>query len=118
METLTEENYLKTIFKLSLNKDKLVGTKAIADEMNTKSASVTDMIKRLSVKKLLHYTPYKGVKLSDKGRKKALDVVRKHRLWEVFLVDVLKFKWDEVHYIAEELEHVNSAEFLNDWINF
>lgn len=112
METLTEENYLKTIFKLSNKQDELVGTNAIADEMNTKSASVTDMVKRLSVKKLLYYTPYKGVKLTERGRKKALDVVRKHRLWEVFLVDILKFKWDEVHLIAEELEHVNSIELF------
>ena len=81
--------------------------------MNTKSASVTDMVKRLAVKKLLFYTPYKGVKLTEKGRKKAVDVVRKHRLWEVFLVDTLKFKWDEVHHIAEELEHVNSKELFN-----
>ena len=112
METLTEENYLKTIFKLSRDKDELIGTNAIADKMNTKSATVTDMVKRLSFKKLLHYTPYKGVKLSAKGRKKALEVVRKHRLWEVFLVDILKFKWDEVHHIAEELEHVNSGELF------
>ncbi|MBT8195606.1 MAG: metal-dependent transcriptional regulator, partial [Bacteroidia bacterium] len=89
METLTEENYLKTIFKLSLNNSNLVGTNAIADEMSTKSASVTDMVKRLALKKLVFYTPYKGVKLTDKGRKKAVDVVRKHRLWEVFLVDTL-----------------------------
>ena len=113
METLTEENYLKTIFKLSLSEDKLVGTNAIAEEMNTKSASVTDMVKRLAGKKLLYYTPYKGVKLTDKGKKKALLVVRKHRLWEVFLVDILKFKWDEVHHIAEELEHVNSTEMFD-----
>ncbi|MBT8194877.1 MAG: metal-dependent transcriptional regulator, partial [Bacteroidia bacterium] len=88
-------------------------TNAIADEMSTKSASVTDMVKRLALKKLVFYTPYKGVKLTDKGRKKAVDVVRKHRLWEVFLVDTLKFKWDEVHHIAEELEHVNSKELFN-----
>jgi DtxR family Mn-dependent transcriptional regulator len=112
METLTEENYLKCIYKLSEGDQALVKTSAIAKKMKTKSASVTDMIKRLSGKNLLHYEAYKGVRLTEKGRKKAVEVIRKHRLWEVFLVNVLKYEWDEVHQIAEQLEHVNSEDLF------
>lgn len=111
MNSFTEENYLKAIFKLSKNKD-IVSTNAVADELETKASSVTDMIKKLSDKKLVNYAPYKGVKLTEAGRKIAVSVVRKHRLWEVFLVDKLDFKWDEVHDIAEQLEHIQSMELV------
>jgi DtxR family Mn-dependent transcriptional regulator len=113
MYSLTEENYLKTIYKLSEQGDDSISTNAIAEVIQTKAASVTDMIKKLSDKQLLKYEKYKGVTLSAKGRKVAVDTVRKHRLWECFLYDKLNFGWDEVHEIAEQLEHINS-EMLTD----
>jgi DtxR family transcriptional regulator, Mn-dependent transcriptional regulator len=112
MHTLTEENYLKCIYKLSVNTPEGITTSAIADGMKTKSASVTDMLKKLSEKELVKYEKYYGVKLTEKGKKIALKIVRKHRLWEVFLVEVLDFKWDEVHIIAEQLEHIQSDELI------
>lgn len=109
MYSFTEENYLKSIFKLSeQEQNDNVSTNAIADVLQTKAASVTDMIKKLSDKKLLKYEKYKGVTLTEKGRRVAVDTVRKHRLWECFLYDKLKFGWDEVHEIAEQLEHIKS----------
>jgi len=108
MYSYTEENYLKAIYKLTENGGGNVNTNAIADELQTKAASVTDMIKKLSDKKLLKYEKYKGVTLTEKGRKVAVETVRKHRLWECFLFDKLKFGWDEVHEIAEQLEHIQS----------
>ncbi len=113
MYSYTEENYLKTIFKLSEQGNDSINTNAIAEVLQTKAASVTDMIKKLAEKKLLNYEKYKGVALTEKGRKVAVDTVRKHRLWECFLYDKLKFGWDEVHEIAEQLEHINS-EILTD----
>lgn len=104
--SLTEENYLKAIYKLSSKK--AVNTNAIADEVETAPASVSDMIKKLAKKKLVDYRKYQGVKLTESGEKIALQIVRKHRLWEVFLVDKLDFNWDEVHDIAEQLEHIKS----------
>jgi len=103
----SEENYIKSIYQLQ-HADTLVTTNELAAQLKTKAASVTDMLKKLKSKKLLHYEPYQGFALSDEGKKVALDVVRKHRLWEYFLVNKLEFGWDEVHEIAEELEHVNS----------
>jgi len=108
MYSYTEENYLKAIYKLTENGGGNVNTNAIADEIQTKAASVTDMIKKVSDKKLLKYEKYKGVTLTEKGRKVAIETVRKHRLWECFLFDKLKFGWDEVHEIAEQLEHIQS----------
>ena len=111
--SLTEENYLKAIYTLSqLSDDREVSTNQISDHLSNKAATVTDMLKRLSEKKLINYIPYQGVKLTDKGKRTAIKIVRKHRLWEVFLVDKLKFKWDEVHEIAEQLEHINSDELI------
>jgi DtxR family Mn-dependent transcriptional regulator len=107
MSTLTEENYLKSIFHLS-KADALVSTNDIAKRMETSAASVTDMVKRLSTKKLVNYKPYKGVKLTGEGGRIASAIVRKHRLWECFLVDKLDYSWDEVHELAEQLEHVES----------
>lgn len=112
MQSFTEENYLKTIYHLSLNSDQAVQTNAIAERMQTKAASVTDMIKKLADKQLVDYKKYQGVKLTEEGTTAAVKIVRKHRLWEVFLVEKLNFKWDEVHDIAEELEHINSAELI------
>jgi len=106
--SFTEENYLKTIYHLSQENDGPVSTNAIAESLNTKAASVTDMIKKLSAKEVVSYQKYKGVKVSEKGKKTALQVIRKHRLWETFLVEKLKFNWDEVHEVAEQLEHIKS----------
>ncbi|MEP2023691.1 MAG: metal-dependent transcriptional regulator [Reichenbachiella sp.] len=103
-----EENYLKAIYHLSQADKSDVSTNAIAEVLNTKPASVSDMIKKLSDKGFVNYQKYKGVNVSVKGRKEALQIIRKHRLWEVFLVDKLQFNWDEVHDIAEQLEHIKS----------
>ncbi|TAE79640.1 MAG: metal-dependent transcriptional regulator [Bacteroidetes bacterium] len=121
MYSYTEENYLKTIYKLSELEVDSISTNAIADVLQTKAASVTDMIKKLSVKKLLKYEKYKGVTLTEKGKQVAIGIVRKHRLWECFLYDKLNFGWDEVHEIAEQLEHINSeilTDKLDKYLNF
>lgn len=109
--TISEENYLKTIFNLSQISNN-VTTNAIAEVLNTKASSVTSMLIKLSSKELILHKKYQGVKLTEKGKKEALKVIRKHRLWESFLVDYLNFKWDEVHDIAEELEHIQSNELI------
>jgi DtxR family Mn-dependent transcriptional regulator len=106
--SITEENYLKAIFKLSEKNNKNISTNNIAAETKTKAASVSDMIRKLSEKKLINYEKYHGVQLTDKGKKIAIALIRKHRLWEVFLVEKLQFNWDQVHEVAEELEHVSS----------
>ncbi|MFY0626643.1 MAG: metal-dependent transcriptional regulator [Reichenbachiella sp.] len=108
MLSLAEENYLKTIYHLSESGRHDVSTNAISEMQKTKPASVSDMIKKLSIKGAITYQKYKGVNLSNKGKKIALQIIRKHRLWEVFLVEKLHFKWDEVHEIAEQLEHIKS----------
>ena len=110
--TLAEENYLKTIFHLERKLKSEVSTNALAERMQTRASSVTDMMQKLADKKMLVYKKYKGVQLTEKGKKAAAYVVRKHRLWEVFLVDKLKFHWDEVHDIAEQMEHINSVELI------
>jgi len=106
--SLAEENYLKAVYHLSAEGETEVSTNAIAEEMQTKAASVSDMMRRLSEKELVHYKKYQGVRISDDGARAALQVVRKHRLWEVFLVEKLKFSWDQVHEVAEQLEHIKS----------
>jgi DtxR family Mn-dependent transcriptional regulator len=111
--THSEENYLKAIFHLGRTRTEAVSTNAIADEMDTKPSSVTDMVKKLSEKGLLHYKKYQGVSLSRMGVRTALSVIRKHRIWEVFLVEKLNFSWDEVHEIAEQLEHIKSEELID-----
>ncbi|HRG37550.1 MAG TPA: metal-dependent transcriptional regulator [Bacteroidia bacterium] len=121
MHSFTEENYLKAIYKLIEHNGDPVTTNAIAERMNTKAASVTDMLKKLADKKLIHYQKYQGVTLSDKGEKVALSIIRKHRLWEMFLVETFDFKWDEVHEVAEQLEHINSdklVEQLDKFLNY
>ncbi|MVN89539.1 metal-dependent transcriptional regulator [Mucilaginibacter aquatilis] len=112
MHSFTEENYLKAIFHLLL-KTQSATTNEIAAATGTKAASVTDMLKKLAEKKLINYARYQGVTLTDSGERIAVGIVRKHRLWEHFLVDKLKFKWDEVHEMAEELEHISSTELIN-----
>lgn len=115
--TISEENYIKSIYHLQQDTG-LVNTNSLAAEMKTRPASVTDMLKKLKSKKLLQYEKYKGFKLNEAGKKAALDVVRKHRLWEYFLVEHLKFDWDKVHPIAEELEHISSEELVQRLDNF
>lgn len=120
MQSYTEENYLKIIYHLSVITNP-VQTNAIADKMQTKAASVTDMLKKLSEKGLVDYVKYQGVTITEQGRLTALNIVRKHRLWEVFLVEKLNFKWDEVHDVAEELEHIKSTlliERLDEFLDF
>lgn len=115
--TTSEENYIKSIYHLQQDTG-LVNTNSLAAEMQTRPASVTDMLKKLKTKKLLQYEKYKGFKLNDAGKKAALEVVRKHRLWEFFLVDKLKFDWDKVHSIAEDLEHISNEELVQRLDNF
>lgn len=111
--TFAEENYLKAIFHLENQSTNGVSTNALAEEMQTKASSATDMIKKLAEKDLLSYVPYQGVTLSKTGRASAIKVVRKHRLWEVFLLEKLNFSWDEVHDVAEQLEHIKSEKLTN-----
>lgn len=114
----TEENYLKAIYKLHEQSAKSASTNAIADILSTSAASVTDMLKKLSEKSLVHYEKYKGAKLTDIGKSTATALVRKHRLWEVFLIEKLNFRWDEVHDIAEQLEHVQSDKLVDELDDF
>ena len=111
--THSEENYLKAIFHLGGGGVLSVATNAIAEQMETKPSSVTDMIKKLSEKGLVNYKKYQGVSLTGSGRKTALSIIRKHRLWEVFLVEKLDFSWDEVHEVAEQLEHIKSEKLID-----
>lgn len=120
MQSFTEENYLKEIYHLSVISNP-VQTNAIAERIQTKAASVTDMLKKLAEKELVDYIKYQGVTLTEKGKLAAISIVRKHRLWEVFLVEKLNFKWDEVHEVAEELEHIKSTllvERLDEFLEF
>ncbi|SDZ79014.1 iron (metal) dependent repressor, DtxR family [Bizionia paragorgiae] len=114
MITLTEENYIKAIYHLGKYGKEMVNTNAIAEALDTKASSVTDMVKKLSEKGYLNYKKYQGVILTEKGKDVAVNIVRKHRLWEVFLVEKLNFTWDEVHEVAEHLEHIRSEKLINE----
>lgn len=109
MLSFAEENYLKAIYHLSDGGKQSVSTNAISDSLKTKPASVSDMIRKLAAKGVIRYEKYHGVRISKDGKSEALAIIRKHRLWEVFLVEKLKFNWDEVHEIAEQLEHIRSS---------
>lgn len=113
MITLAEENYLKAILSISLNEDGKVSTNSISKEIGTSAASVSDMLKKLQEKKLIIYKKYQGVELSNSGKKKAVNILRKHRLWETFLVNNLGFNWGEVHEVAEQLEHIKSPKLID-----
>jgi DtxR family Mn-dependent transcriptional regulator len=113
MFTLSEENYLKAIYHLESHSKNGISTNAIAKSLETKASSVTDMVKKLSEKEVVLYVKYQGVTLTAFGKKTAANIVRKHRLWEVFLVEKLNFSWDEVHEVAEQLEHIKSAKLIN-----
>src|SRR5688572_672464 len=108
----SKENYIKAIFHLQ-EEDGVVTTNALARQLDTRAASVTDMLKKLKTQKLLLYEKYQGFKLSPEGRKMALQIIRKHRLWELFLVEKLHFGWEEVHEMAEELEHISSKKLVD-----
>lgn len=108
----SEENYIKAIFHLQ-REDETVTTNDLAAELHTKPASITDMMKKLKTKKLVHYQPYQGFRLTPEGKKIALGIIRRHRLWEYFLAEKLKFSWDEVHVVAEDLEHVSSKKLID-----
>ena len=116
--TFSEENYLKAIYHLTNQTNSEVSTNAIAEMMETKASSVTDMLKKLAEKDLVIYKKYQGVSLTENGKLSAKMIVRKHRLWEVFLVEKLDFAWDEVHEIAEQLEHIKSEELINKLDDF
>lgn len=111
--SLSEEDHLKAIFSIQKKTGKGATTTAISKKLKTKASSVTDMVKRLASKDLVEHRPYHGAKLTDKGAEVATALTRKHRLWETFLVEHLRFKWDQVHEIAEQLEHVNSMELID-----
>lgn len=116
----TEENYIKNIFHLQ-QATGFTTTNELAAVLGAKPASITDMLKKLKLKKLLNYEPYKEFNLTALGKKVALGIIRKHRLWEYFLVEKLQFGWDEVHEVAEELEHVTSkklVEKLDAYLNY
>ena len=121
MITRSEENYIKAILSINLEKNGIVSTNEIAKILETSAASVTEMIKKLQDKKLVIYEKYKGVKLSKAGRIKAFEILRKHRLWETFLVNKLDFSWGEVHDVAEQLEHIKSEKLtdkLDHFLNY
>ncbi|MBS3738600.1 metal-dependent transcriptional regulator [Mesohalobacter halotolerans] len=118
MLSLAEENYLKAIYHLHHENNKAVSTNDLSSLLDTKASSVTDMLKKLADKSLVVYKKYQGVKLSDRGENTALKVIRKHRLWEVFLVEKLNFNWDEVHDIAEQLEHIQSEKLTDELDRF
>lgn len=113
MFSQAEENYLKAIYHLESGSKGGINTNAIAKSLATKASSVSDMIKKLSEKEVVLYKKYKGVTLTELGKKTAANIVRKHRLWEVFLVKKLNFSWDEVHDVAEQLEHIKSKKLIN-----
>ena len=110
--SLAEENYIKTIYHLGNQEKPPISTNAIAQEMDTRPASVSDMVKKLARKGIVMYTPYRGVELTPEGHRLALLLIRKHRLWEVFLVRYLRFQWDQVHEVAEQLEHIQSERLI------
>ena len=121
MLSFTEENYLKAIYHLSEAGAKAVLTNELAAEMKTKAASTTDMIKKLAGKDFISYEKYYGVNVTAKGKTEALSIIRKHRLWETFLVQKLGFNWDEVHEVAEQMEHIQSPrliEKLDEFLGF
>ena len=117
MNSQSEEDYLKALYHLEMDYD-AVSTNSIADYLDMKPSSVTDMLKKLAEKKFINYEKYKGTSLTKRGRLIALSIIRKHRLWETFLVEKLGFGWDQVHIIAEQLEHIKSEELIENLDDF
>jgi len=118
IQTLSTENYLKAIYHFSQSSSGAVATTSIAKQIGAKPSSVTDMFKKLSDQNLVKYQKYQGVSLTNEGVKMALRIIRKHRLWESFLVSHLNFNWDEVHQVAEQLEHIQSEKLTNELERF
>lgn len=118
MERNVQENYLKAIYKLSEKNKEGAYTNDIAAELNIKPSSVSESLKKLSEACMIHYEKYKAAKLTEKGKLIALMTIRKHRLWEVFLVEKLGFRWDEIHPMAEEMEHINFDELTERLAKF
>src|SRR5690554_6025851 len=111
MNSQTEENYLKALFYLSRHKDE-VNVRELSERLEIKMPTVTSMMKKLAAKDLVHYESYKPVRLTNAGKKTASQIIRKHRLAETFLVNIMGFGWEEVDEIAEQLEHVKSPKFF------
>ncbi len=107
-----EENYIKIIYKIETQSGSEASTNTIAEAAQTKAASVSDMLRKLAQKGLINYVKYQGVTLTEEGKRQALSIIRKHRLWEVFLVNKLGYKWDEIHELAEQLEHIQSNDLI------
>lgn len=118
MLTTTEENYIKALLGISTEGDGEAGTNQLAARLDVRPATVTDMVKKLKEKSLVDYKRYGKIRLTEKGRSKATQIVRKHRLWETFLFDKLGFSWDEVHEVAEQLEHIQSEKLIEQLDNF
>ena len=112
--SITEENYLKAIYSLNTAVDCRASNQLIAERLDVNPASVTDMLRKLDEKRLIDYTRADGAKLTKEGLKQAIKTIRKHRLWETFLVNRMNFKWDEVHEVAEQLEHIQSDKLLDE----
>lgn len=115
MLSFTEENYLKALLQLTLetgSKEDL-GTNELASHLKVKPATANDMLKKLKEKKYIHYKKYGKSSLTNEGKKLAVEIVRKHRLWETFLYEKLDFTWDEVHEVAEQLEHIKSPKLID-----
>ena len=114
MITIAEENYLKAIYSLNLNRnDKELGTNELANYLSISPATVSSMLKKLREKEFIHYKKYGAILLLDKGEREACAVIRKHRLWETFLVEKMEFTWDEIHEVAEQLEHIKSKKLVD-----
>jgi DtxR family Mn-dependent transcriptional regulator len=116
MTSISKEDYLKTLYMLSVDADSRVSTLAIANRLGISNAATSEMAKRLGDFGLVKYVKYKGVQLTKKGEKSALEVIRRHRLWEMFLMETLDLSWNEIHEEAEKLEH-NSSDFLMEQID-
>ena len=114
----SEENYLKTLFKLESHKDRKVNNIALAKALNLNPATVLEMVRKLADRKMLQIRSDKSIQLTEKGRTKALLTIRKHRLWEVFLVEKMNYEWNEVHELAEQLEHIESTDLVDRLDNF
>lgn len=109
----SEENYLKTLYKLGSREVKKLNNIALARELELNPATVLEMVRKLAARKLVKILPDKTIHLTENGRKRALLIIRKHRLWEVFLTEKLKYNWNEVHVLAEQLEHVESEDMVD-----
>ncbi len=114
MLSIAEENYIKQLLSLSLDRDAKegIGTNELAVSLSVKPSTVNDMLKKLRQKELIDYEKYGKIQLTNSGRKIGMDILRKHRLWETFLYQKLDFTWDEVHEVAEQLEHIQSIKLI------